>query len=758
MPSHLTVGVAVENVPYQADIAYTYVVPEELEGKAFEGAVCTVPFGAANRRSRAVVLQVQRCDDISGLKSVVKFAPSESYSGFLGADTMTLVRYLKEKTFCTYFEAFRTVMPTGSLTMTKNLVLTEKTVKSEDCASVAELLAKADDPKASERTVRRADIVRFLLQHGETSVKTLANELGATLAVLRTMQKDGLVTIRDAVVHRDPLKGLEAETSPAQVVLNAEQQKAYDEMHAMLGSGKTHLLYGVTGSGKTLVYIRLIDDVLAQGKQAILLIPEISLTFQIVRRLYARYGEKLAILHSALSDGERCDTSKQIASGEKSVVVGTRSAVFAPVLNLGIIIIDEEQEHTYKSEMSPRYHARDIAAYIASRRNALLVLASATPSFETYWRAENGMITRSVLSQRFNSQPLPRILVADMHSEMMSGSRGTISEMLRKEIFANLQRGEQSILFINRRGYNTVISCIECGETERCPYCGITMTYHKNTDRLVCHYCGHTKPVPENCASCGSKNIRFSGAGTQKIQQELQTLFPDARILRMDADTVTGKNDRDDILMQVRDNKCDILLGTQMITKGLDFPNVTLVGVLSADMSLYSSDFRSYEKTFSVITQVVGRAGRAEKSGRAVIQTFSPSHRVLRYAFGQDYEGFYESEISFRRTMLYPPYCDMCQIVFIAPTLERSFEAANMFVDMLRDAVQGRKDMPLRVINPKSTSVPMVDGQYRVRILIKCRDTHAQRALLSDLYIRFIKNKQNKDVRTGIDMNPAVIY
>lgn len=753
----LCVTVAVESVPYKADIPYSYTVPENMEASAVVGALCTVPFGRSDRKTRAVVLETFMSGDTSGLKPVTEFAPKGVYTSFLGAETLQLVRYLKEKTFCTLFEAYRTVMPSGSLSM-KRLDRTEVCAEYIDCPGADEVLQKAEAEKASVAAVNRGKVLLELKKDGTLSLKQLCSVTGVSPAVVRTMAKNGVLKLTHRVAERDPLRGLDVPSGGGEVILNGEQQQAYDEMFSLLGSGRTHLLYGVTGSGKTLVYIRLIDEVLARGQQALLLIPEISLTFQIVRRLYGRYGKKLAILHSALSDGERCDTSRLIASGEKTVIVGTRSAVFAPVKDLGIIIIDEEQENTYKSEQSPKYHARDVATYIVSRRKALLVLASATPSFETFYRAESGIIGRSVLRNRFNSQPLPRILVADMHHQLMSGSRGNISDILAGELEKNLSAGEQSILFINRRGYNTVVSCVKCGTTVTCPYCGIPMTYHRPEDRLICHYCGNTCPVPENCEKCGSKNMKFSGAGTQKIQQQLQTMFPKARLLRMDADTVTGKTDRDEILTAVRENRCDILLGTQMITKGLDFPNVTLVGVLNADMSLYSSDFRAYEKTFSVITQVVGRAGRAEKSGRAVIQTFSPAHRVLNFAFRQDYEGFYESEIAFRRTMLYPPFCDMCQVTFIAPTEKRAFDAANDFLERLKRMTEGRKDLPLRAICPKATSVPMVDGQYRVRVLIKCRDIHPQRQLLSELYVEFVSDRANKDVATGIDMNPAVIY
>ncbi len=741
-----TVFVAVEDVPSSADKLYEYLVPDGISSQAVPGAVCTVPFGRGDHRRVGFILKVLESDDVSRseLKHLISVRNGDEAELFFNDLTLSLITYIRDKTFCSWFDASKLVLPSG---YTKNSgVVCEKTVKLNDVSAVG-------------GNEKQKKLIELLREKGELSLCRITDEFGMSRASVCTLEKKGIVSYGKIEVYSDPTKayteGVKEDKSP--IMLSDEQSKAYSEITKLRNSGKTHLLYGVTGSGKTLVYIKLIDDVLADGKSAILLIPEISLTFQIVRRLISRYGDQLAVLHSALTERERYDTSRLIALGKKRVVVGTRSAVFAPVKDLGIIIIDEEQENTYKSEMNPRYSAIDTAAFIALKSNSLLLLASATPSFESFYRAESGRITKSTLTQRFNGQPLPEIIVADMHNEVMAGNRSIYSSVLLREIEKNIKSGEQSILFLNRRGYNSFVSCLSCGEPVKCPYCGIALSYHKNANRLMCHYCSYSTDVPKHCDKCGSELIRYKGAGTQKAEDELLRIFPELRIQRMDADTVTGKTDRDDILNSVKNHECDVLLGTQMITKGLDFSNVTLVGVLMADMSLYSSDFRAYEKTFSLITQVVGRAGRAEKHGRAVVQTFSPTHRVLKYSFNQDYEAFYNNEMALRRSLVYPPYCDLCQAVFVAPTEEQAFSGAEKFIEMVSAEMEGA-NLPVRIIKPKPTSVPMVDGRYRVRTLIRCKDVFAQREIFRKIYIEFSKDKECKEIQMTLDMNPAVVY
>ncbi|MBQ6051693.1 MAG: primosomal protein N' [Clostridia bacterium] len=670
--------VAIKGLPVSADRLYTYSVPNELTDSAKAGLLCSVPFGR-KKEAEGVIVSVSETTDVprDKIRLITSLGEEEPDILSLSESGLSLVLYIKDRYFCTYWDAVSLVLPFGKLS----------------------------GKKGRQQRVK------------------------------------------------DPLAKLERHPFE-ETVLNPEQQKAYEEIKKGLSGGGVHLLFGVTGSGKTHVYIKLIDDVLSSGKTALFLVPEIALTYQIVSRLYDRYGESLAVLHSALTPAERKHTFRLIAEGKKKIVVGTRSALFTPIKSLGLIIIDEEQENSYKSEMTPKYGAREIAAFKANREKALLLIASATPSFESFRLAESKVIGFSEIKERFNGGPLPKVVLVDMHDEIDKGNSTPFGSLLVEEISRNLKNGEQTVLFMNHRGYNTFVSCLDCGEAIVCPYCGVTMPYHKKSERLICHYCGYSVPVPEKCPSCGGKTMKFSGVGTQKAEEDLAKIFPEARILRMDADTVSEKGSRDAILSSFSRGECDILLGTQMITKGLDFPNVTLVGVLLADTMLFSSDFRAFEKTFSLMTQVVGRAGRSQKTGRAIIQSFYPSHRVFRYALDQDYIGFYRNETSFRKTMLYPPFCDICQVSFIAPTEAKALQAAERFENALRSA-QG--ELPLRVIPAKATHVPMVDTKPRVRILLKCIDNRKQRSVLSGVYLSFIKDPANKEIRVDIDMNPVNI-
>lgn len=737
-----SVGVAVEGIPRSADKLYEYLLPEGLDAPV--GCVVSVPFGRSNKAVRGVVLCEGEGSDPASLKQIL--SASEAY---LSAEAVDVVRYMRERYFCTWFEAARCLLPTGVF---------GGTVKSLQSASVPDEGAAAAYIEAHYSNRKHCDVLSFLLEEGRMTVKELTYMAGVSESVVKTLAKKGLITLEKTEVLRNPLKDRPVPEQPPVYELNDEQRLASDRLLTELSSGKTHLLYGVTGSGKTHVFIRLIDEALAKGRQAVLMIPEISLTLQIVNRLYAHYSTSLAVLHSGLSVGERFDEWRRIRSGKARVVIGTRSAVFAPVSPSSLFIIDEEQEHTYKSESSPRYHAREIAAYRVSRGKGMLLLASATPSFESFYRAQSGVIGYEKLSERFNGKPLPNVLVADLRREMMAGNRYCIGRTLGEEIEKNLQNGEQTILFMNRRGYQSHVTCTSCGVAVKCPHCGIAMSYHSYNRRVVCNYCGYSLPYLTHCPSCNEKSLLYSGVGTQKAEEELSMLFPNIRVCRMDADTVGGKYTREGILNDFRDGRYDVLLGTQMITKGLDFPNVTLVGVLNADMSLYTSDFRAYEKTFSLLTQVVGRAGRAEKEGRAVVQTYSPSHHVLSYAFSQNYEGFYREETALRKELLYPPYCDLCQFCFLADTEEEAFRAAEDFSDAVRLAV--REDpvsFPVRLICPKVTAVPLVGGKTRVRLLMKCRDNKAQRAMIASLLDAFRNEKKNRSVAVTADMNPVNI-
>lgn len=733
------VEVAVKTV-YVADKPYTYAVPEN--GEVCVGSLVRVPFGKGDKATDGVVLSVSEKEPEGDVKTLISVS---SFS--IGKNGVALANYIKNRYFCSLFDAFKLLTPSVSGGLVP--VFDRFIILSGGALNMPPL-----------RSAKQKKVVDFLIENRKTSLENLLYETGVSRAVVSGLEKNGY--IKTVLEQRSRLPRSLQNASlkeKTQNVLNESQQKAYDEIAANLNSGKCHLLYGVTGSGKTHVFISLIDKVLSEGKSAILLLPEISLTFQVVTRFCSYYGDTVALIHSGLSKGERSDEWQRIESGRARVVIGTRSAVFAPVKNLGIIIIDEEQEHTYKSEKSPKYHAREIAAYRAACEKALLLLSSATPSFESFYRAKEGIIGYSELPERFNTQPLPKVLTVDLGLEAYSGNTFAISRLLAKEMQENLKNGEQTILFMNRRGYSSYVSCPKCRYVYRCESCGIPLTYHLNDGKMHCHYCGYTEDTPSSCKDCGCENLRYSGTGTQKIEEQLSRLFPGIRVIRMDADSVQQKNSRDEILSAFGKGEYDVLLGTQMITKGLDFPNVTLVGVLNADGLLYSSDFRAYEKTFSLITQVTGRAGRSEKSGRAVVQTYSPSHEVLRFAYGQDYVGFYNDQIALRKSLLYPPFCDICQCVFIAESEDMCFSAADRFISDIASGLEKaeNKEIKLSIIKPRVTAVPMVDKKNRVRILIKCRDSAKTRGFLAEIYNEFIRSKENKGVSVGIDMNPLTI-
>lgn len=548
------------------------------------------------------------------------------------------------------------------------------------------------------------------------------------------------------------------------MILSEEQEAAHRKLLELAMSGEPHgaLLYGVTGSGKTAVMLSLIDRVLAAGRGVILLLPEIALTPQTVRIFSGRYGDMVAVLHSGLTRMERYETWERIRRGEAPLVLGTRSAIFAPVSDIGMIIIDEEQEHTYKSDMSPRYHARDIARYRAARSGALMLLCSATPSVESFKAAMDGRYTLVRLTHRYGGAVLPAVTVADMRREVRAANVTPIGTELAGKLCRVLAAGEQAILFINRRGYNTFVSCPSCGEAVSCPRCSVSMTYHTRGDdyatgELVCHWCGRHMPLPEKCPTCGSAHLVRMGYGTQRVEQELRALIPGARVIRMDTDTTSTRESYDDLLTRFRAHEADILLGTQMVTKGHDFPDVTLVGVLLADMSLYLDDYRAGERTFAMLTQVIGRAGRGKKPGEAIIQTNNPDHEIIKLACAQDYDTFYSREIRLRRALTYPPFCDIVLMTVTSPDERAAVAAGAELAERLRKLLAGTyKDVPLIVFGPFEAPVYRVDGKYRIRMILKCKLTARSREMLSRLRAEFSETARRGPV-LAIDLNPTNI-
>ena len=611
---------------------------------------------------------------------------------------------------------------------------------------------------------KQCEVIKTLTLLDSPSEPELIAESGSNPAQLRTLVARGILRRSEEHIDRNPyaLPSDNSTAQPKQILLNEEQNAAYETLREMVDSGEPHaaLLHGVTGSGKTSVMLRILDRVLEAGRGAIVLLPEIALTPQSLAIFCARYGEQVAVIHSGLSAGERFDAYTRIREGRANVVVGTRSAVFSPVRDLGLIVIDEEQEHTYKSDMDPKYHARDIARFRCAHDNALLLLASATPSLESYHKAKSGKYTLLTLKHRYGEAELPAVTIADMRPESAAGNLSPLGQVLTEQLQQTAARGEQSILFLNRRGYNAFVSCRSCGEAIKCPHCSVSLTYHTAKDsydkgHLVCHWCGYRTQLPLTCPSCDSPHLARMGYGTQRVEQELGTLLPDSHILRMDTDTTSAKFSYDKLLGQFRRHEADILLGTQMVTKGHDFPEVTLVGVLLADASLYLDDYRASEKTFAMLTQVIGRAGRANRGGRAVIQTNNPDHDVIRLACDQDYETFYEREIKLRKLLVFPPYCDIVLITLTCSNerilLESATELRQMFDKKAREEYARVKHI---VFGPFEAPVYRVDNKYRMRMIVKCVLNRESRALFASLLSSYQSSSPIKPT-LSIDFNPS---
>ena len=646
----------------------------------------------------------------------------------------------------------------------------ELRVAEEKCESICSLsisLEEADRILKGEgdirlRSANHIGILKYLFDTETVEIreKELVAACGATAAQINALCSKGILQKKRVRIDRS-LSVSKSEECHS-ITLNEEQTDAYQRLCALYeeNAPKAALLFGVTGSGKTSVMIKLIDRVLEDGKGVILLLPEISLTPQTLEIFCSRYGERVAIIHSGLSAGERFDTHKKIKEGRADVVIGTRSAVFAPIRDLGLIIIDEEQEHTYKSDMNPKYHTRDIARYRCAQGNALMVLASATPSFESYKKAEDGVYELIKLKNRYGGAALPQVTVADMRGEATGGSLSPLGALVSQKLLQNHKNGNQSVLFINRRGYNSFVSCRSCGEAIKCPECSVSMAYHTTgagyeRGELRCHWCGRRMPLPKVCPSCSSEHLSKMGYGTQRIEQEICELLPDATVLRMDTDTTGAKHSYEDILGKFRRREAEVLLGTQMVTKGHDFPDVTLVGVLLADASLYLDDYRAAERTFSMLTQVIGRAGRSKKKGEAVIQTNNPDNECIKLACAQDYESFYKNEIRLRRSLVFPPFCDIALLTLTSADESELLRASERMNEMLNTALNGEySDVPVVKYGPFEAPVYKVEGKYRMRTVIKCRLNKRSRALLSMLLCEFSRSGV-RGLTLSVDLNPS---
>ena len=736
--------IAVSAAVYPIDKPYDYLIPEELAGQAVPGMRVLVPFGSGDRKSEGVILSLAQSSSHTVLKAIDSLLDERPV---LTGENLKLALWMSDRFFCTVFEALRAMLPAGMWFSggvrrlgDKRLISVALSISGEEAIILAKQRQKA--------APRQSAVLQLLAEIGTILLKELCSITGATSASVKTLAKQGILSIEESEVFRRP--EVSAVHDPKPISLNSEQYAVFGELAQLLKSEKPEaaLLYGVTGSGKTAVYIKLIEETLSMGKTSIVLVPEIALTPQVVSIFASYFGDAVAVLHSALGVGERLDEWKRIRSGAVKVVVGTRSAVFAPLDNIGLIVIDEEQEHTYKSENSPRYHARDVAKYRVARAGALLLFSSATPSVESMHSAKTGKYKLFRLENRYNRKKLPPVILADMKKELKNGNGGSISSVLKREIETNIKNSEQSILFINRRGTNTLVACGECGFTFQCRRCSVSMTYHAANRRLLCHYCGFYMPLTEACPECGGK-LKFIGAGTQKVESELQEMFPGIGIIRMDADTVSQKNSHDKLLSRFRAGEAAILLGTQMVTKGLDFESVTLVGVISADSSLYMGDFRAHEKTFSLLTQVVGRSGRGEKPGRAVIQTFTPEHDVITLASKQDYDGFYEREIILRQTLGSPPIHDLLALMVSGVDESAVLNACLR----LRAALEHyfRDGNAVKLLGPAPAPVTRVNNRYRYRLMVSCENTKSIRDTIAHTIREFSKDRRSRVVSVFAD-------
>ena len=812
------VKVAVSAAPYSIDKPYSYLVPESLAAAAVPGVRVMVPFGRGNKESEGLILTRVQEPKLPGSKAIRQILDPEPVLDKAGID---LALWMRGRYFCTVFEAVKTILPAGlwyglreiwSLAMEPEAARSaavgipgawqvldllekqggkadirvlrdvlgdgaEKPLKAMKKAEIltcetdakrkiadkshrmVELAVNTEDAYALTEPKRRSaparyEVVNFLATAGRTPATEVSYYTGASARTLKTMEKAGLIAFSEEEELRVPSLD-DVEPGP-EIVLNEEQQRAFEEILGRVQAAKPSvtLLHGVTGSGKTQVYLRLVQETLALGKTAMVLVPEIVLTPQMMRKFSSYFGSRVAMLHSSLKMTERYDQWKRIRRGEVDVVLGTRSALFAPLKNLGLIIMDEEQEGSYQSENVPRYDAREVAKYLCVREKAALVFGSATPTVETAWAVEQGSYQKALLRRRYNENALPEVLIADLRQEILNGNPGLISTPLRQELKKNLAAGEQSILFLNRRGSSRMLLCGECGYVPQCPRCSTAMTYHSANGRLMCHYCGHSEPAADTCPECGGW-MKHVGVGTQKVEEELRELFPEAGILRMDADTTAGGHE--EILQTFERERVPILLGTQMVAKGLDFENVTLVGVLSADISLYVDNYRAAERTFSLLTQVVGRAGRGGKTGRAVIQTYTPGNDVIRCAARQDYDAFYESEIRMRRLRRYPPFADLFTVTVSGTEEGRVLRAAVSVRETLRQLCR-RPELAAgepEVLGPAPAPVVKVNNRFRYRCTLVGKNDKATREMLAWLQKDFAKDSANRGMNLFVDHNAA---
>ena len=807
---------AVSAANFAIDKPYSYRIPEFMTLRPGQRVI--VPFGRGNRRCEGVVLAVEEGNQ-ENLKAVEQCLDEEPVvSEYL----LRLAAFVRERYFCTFYDAIRTMLPAGlwfqskaMFSLTEDRSWADKTIKNPDAVALLKLLedlggstdesalrqavpdeeqfqtavqyllrkkwiaTQADfSRRLNDKTERIATlasspeealeyaahrpksalmqkaVLELLCSVGSVSVKELCYFTGASVATVNRLEKLGYLTLSERPVLR--CREIKTAQLDGPLVLNEEQAAAFDGLNKQRAEANpgVALLYGVTGSGKTSVYIKLIQACLDEGRSAMLLVPEIALTPQLLGLMAAYFGEAVAVLHSSLSAGERYDQWKRVKAGQAKVVVGTRSAVFAPAVDLGLVILDEEQEHSYKSENAPRYSAKEVAIWRGAKEKALVLLGSATPSVESMYRAKTGAYRLYQLTERFGGRPLPEVSIVDMKEELKRGNDLSFSETLQDAIIDTHKADKQTIILLNRRGNSRALVCVDCRETPECPRCAVRLTYHSANNRLMCHYCGFSRTVPERCPQCDGP-LKPMGVGTQKVQQELEYVFPDLGVDRMDADTVSAVNTHEKILDHFKNEKVPILIGTQMVAKGLNLPDVTLVGVLDADLSLYNDSFRAAETTFNMLTQVVGRAGRGDSPGQAVIQTMNPEHQVIRLAAKQDYDGFYDLEIGLRRLQSVPPFGDLVTITFTGQEETAVLRGAAKFRDSLMACLKepSYEGEHCTVLGPAPCPVPKINYNFRYRLTLRCVFSKPLRNLVASLLRQFSQDKLNRGVSAFADVN-----
>lgn len=807
--------VAVENVAYHFDIFYSYTVPQELKVQMLPGMRVLVPFGRGkNVKRQGIIFSILPCDTPENYKQIISALDEKP---LITAEMLEIAYFLKERTFCTYFEGVRIQLPSGlsyrtavsyfAVKTDKPFALTDQEKElyelmltfegfcdrkalydtlgyDSTCDAMEKLVSKklviknydalarmgnathkkvelimAEEEineKFPKLTAKQKSVIKVLSDIGKADLNEICYFTGVTASVVSNLCKKGIADIIEEEYYRIPQTLDINSKSAREIMLTEKQNNAFSNLvEKYKNGGGVSLLYGITGSGKTSVFLRLIDEVIKDSKQVIVMVPEIALTPQMMSIFKSRYGNKVAIFHSGLSAGERRDEYKRVCDKEAQIVVGTRSAVFAPFDNIGLIVMDEEQEHTYKSESTPRYHARDVAKFRIARHKALLVLASATPSLSSFSNAKKGKYSFEVIDERYGDAVLPEVTVVDMKQERKSGNKYNISSPLLLMLEKNLKEKKQSILLINRRGFNTFAACDDCGSVINCPSCSISLTYHSANNRLMCHYCGYSTPFTRVCPDCGKDSVRYAGYGTQRVEKELEELLPEARVVRLDTDSTSTKHSFEKALSAFSKGEYDIMLGTQMVAKGLNFENVTLVGVINADQQLNNDDFRSGERTFDLLTQVIGRSGRGKFKGNAVIQTLVPENNVIKLSEKQDYEGFYNLEIIIRKAMVYPPFCDICAVSFISANEAKALTASKIFLAQIKSLTKDKyKSVKLIVLGPMPPRISKINNKFRYRLIIKCKNTNSFRALISELLLSFGKDKKLNDVTVSVDINP----